>query len=542
MDALFYFCPRAHIYSMANYYRILSAFSASGENLQIPIHWDFDKLSDISVVVAGSDGKASHCDYWSWNSQLNQIEIENTKNYAEWAAYVSRKEDASTLLQLVEGFVVNAQNIVEQFKKTNRVIEALQEDFKTSIRAPDYIGGILPNAAGRKGRFLSFDESGNPNCDIGTDEFNDASTSTHMAMAAAQEAAQGAQESFEKAAEAQEAAEISKSGAQAAQSEASQYAKNAQTSAEQASVSAKAAESAKTQSQGYAEEAETIVSDGLEAVQAARDSALQDIEVYTDPDGRISNLDKTTAKRGELWFNGGSISVLVPEWGTTPFSFAFFYKKTAPWVVGYVFDKSPGPGGNANGLTIFSSSRATIIRFMLRTGINSGYGTSINAPISAVPTDGKWHSVVWTVPGVDVETWRVFVDGIQTTKTVTKGTFSGDFLNSNPLKINPYSEYNDISMAQILVAKFDMSAADAVYSVADYANGIEPSPKAYQDGGIALKLADYTIRRNASTQLVKDFSGNANDGTITGSVIGRLDNEIAAVFDELKTQINQQNG
>lgn len=527
---------------MANYYRILSAFSASGENLQIPIHWDFDKLSDISVVVAGSDGKASLCDYWSWNSQLNQIEIENTKNYAEWAAYVSRKEDASTLLQLVEGFVVNAQNIVEQFKKTNRVIEALQEDFKTSIRAPDYIGGILPNAAGRKGRFLSFDESGNPNCDIGTDEFNDASTSTHMAMAAAQKAAQGAQESFEKAAEAQEAAEISKSGAQAAQSEASQYAQNAQTSAAQASVSAEAAESAKTQSQGYAEEAETIVSDGLEAVQAARDSALQDIEVYTDPDGRISNLDKTTAKRGELWFNGGSISVLVPEWGTTPFSFAFFYKKIAPWVVGYVFDKSPGPGGSANGLTIFPASGATIMRFMLRTGVNTGYGTSIDVPISAVPTDGKWHSVVWTIPSVDVETWRVFVDGIQTTKTVTKGTFSGDFLNSNPLKINPYSEYNDISMAQILVAKFDMSAADAVYSVADYANGIEPSPKAYQDGGIALKLADYTIRRNASTQLVKDFSGNANDGTITGSVIGRLDNEIAAVFDELKTQINQQNG
>ena len=210
--------------------------------------------------------------------------------------------------------------------------------------------------------------------------------------------------------------------------------------------------------------------------------------------------------------------------------------------MGYVFDKSLGPGSSANGLSIFPASGATIMRFMLRTGVNTGYGTSINAPISAVPTDGKWHSVVWTVPGVDVETWRVFVDGIQTTKTVTKGTFSGDFLNSNPLKINLYSEYNDISMAQILVAKFDMSAADAVYSVADYANGIEPSPKAYQDGGIALKLADYTIRRNASTQLVKDFSGNANDGTITGSVIGRLDNEIAAVFDELKTQINQQNG
>lgn len=524
MDALFYFCPRAHIYSMANYYRILSAFSESGENLQIPIHWDFDKLSDISVVVAGSDGKASLCDYWSWNSQLNQIEIENTKNYAEWAAYVSRKEDASTLLQLVEGFVVNAQNIVEQFKKTNRVIEALQEDFKTSIRAPDYIGGILPNAAGRKGRFLSFDESGNPNCDIGTDEFNDASTSTHMAMAAAQEAAQGAQESFEKAAEAQEAAEISKSGAQAAQSAASQYAKNAQTSAAQASVFAEAAESAKTQSQGYAEEAETIVSDGLEAVQAARDSALQDIEVYTDPDGRISNLEKITSKVGRFYANGGKAIGSVSNMGSLPFSFAFCMARKTPLdTLKAIFDKSLGWGANTNGFTILNKSNGRL-GFYLRTAANISISPFVEIQDSSVFYDGKLHSIVFIAPETSSSTWKIFVDGSEVLTSSYSGSFNGDFSNEDSLKINDGAN-TDLVLARVFAANYDMSASDAPYSVADYAAGKLPPPSVCDTSAekrALLALDDYSIEIG-STKYIPDISGGANDFTVTGDFKGDKD-------------------
>lgn len=517
---------------MANYYRILSAFSASGENLQIPIHWDFDKLSDISVVVAGSDGKASLCDYWSWNSQLNQIEIENTKNYAEWAAYVSRKEDASTLLQLVEGFVVNAQNIVEQFKKTNRVIEALQEDFKTSIRAPDYIGGILPNAAGRKGRFLSFDESGNPNCDIGTDEFNDASTSTHMAMAAAQEAAQGAQESFEKAAEAQEAAEISKSCAQAAQSAASQYAQNAQTSAAQASVSAEAAESAKTQSQGYAEEAETIVSDGLEAVQAARDSALQDIEVYTDPDGRISNLEEITSKVGRFYANGGMARRTFSTLGSVPFGFCFSYAKKTAWKNGDMPFNSGNisPSANVNGISMYIAGGLVNFYFEVRTKSALQTGSKLAIPYSKFPTDGKLHTVQFIVPSADVATWKAFVDGVDIAPESDRisGTFDGTFNLTEPLSFggngflgNPL----EVEFARIFIANYDMSASDAPYSVADYAAGKLPPPSVCDTSAekrALLALDDYSIEVG-STKYIPDISGGANDFTVTGDFKGDKD-------------------
>ena len=195
---------------MASFYRILSAYSESGDDLQIPVHWSFDSVSDLSVVVVGPDGKAASCDYWTWNSLLGQVEIENIKNYAPWGAYVSRAEDASTLLQLVEGLVVNAQNVVEQFRKTDRIVEALQENSKTCLRAPDYINGLLPNAQGRKNKFLAFDENGTPSCDIGTGELDEAKESTSQAMQAAQ-LAQG------KAELAQAKAELAQTKAETAQ-------------------------------------------------------------------------------------------------------------------------------------------------------------------------------------------------------------------------------------------------------------------------------------------------------------------------------------
>ena len=254
---------------MANYYRILSAVSASGEDLQIPIHWDFDKLSDLSVLIADQNGKVSPCDYWSWNSSLNQIEIENTKNYPAWAAYVSRKEDASTLLQLVEGFIVNPQNIVAQFEKTNRVIEAMQQDAKTALRAPDYISGYLPNASGRKGRFLSFDENGAPNCEIGTDEFSDAKNSTSQAMEAANLAR-------EKAEAAQNAAEFAKGVSERGAVSAGISAANAAQSAEDSIIAKGLSEDARNSAEIAQEKAE-IAQGKAELAQGkaeiARDSA-----------------------------------------------------------------------------------------------------------------------------------------------------------------------------------------------------------------------------------------------------------------------------
>ena len=165
------------------------------------------------------------------------------------------------------------------------------------------------------------------------------------------------------------AADLINAAVQAAQSAASQSAQNAQTSAAQASVSAEAAESAKTQSQGYAEEAETIVSDGLEAVQAARDSALQDIEVYTDPDGRISNSEKTTSKVGRFYVNGGNAQRKINQFNTVPFSLCFSYAKPIAWINGEIpfIAWNVTPGAGQSGIAMYIVGGLTHMYFEIGT-------------------------------------------------------------------------------------------------------------------------------------------------------------------------------
>lgn len=106
----------------------------------------------------------------------------------------------------------------------------------------------------------------------------------------------------------------------------------------------------------------------------------------------------------------------------------------------------------------------------------------------------------------------------------TKGCFSGQ-------------------ISRVMVFNFDMSAADAPYTIADYQNA-KPIPPALCSTTATQRalvaFADYTIARNAATKLVKDISGGGNDATITGDVKGDRDLLVSTFVDELKTQISQQ--
>ena len=286
---------------MANYYRILSAFSASGDDLFIPVPWNFDDISDISVVVAGTNGSPSICNYWKWNSQLHQVEIENTQNFSQWYAYVSRKEDASTLLQLVEGFVVNPQNIVEQFQKINRLIESLQEDSKTSLRSPDYIDALIPNANGRKNSFLSFDENGNPSCNIPVETFQDAVGFMEEAVANAEDSfdefvSQKTSEFNSNAASKKEEintlaaqAETSKNAAITAANGATAAAQAAEASKEEAAASKTSAEESATEAQGFAQAAATAQAAAAQSATNAQASATAAAESATQAQTSATN-------------------------------------------------------------------------------------------------------------------------------------------------------------------------------------------------------------------------------------------------------------
>ena len=97
-------------------------------------------------------------------------------------------------------------------------------------------------------------------------------------------------------------------------------------------------------------------------------------------------------------------------------------------------------------------------------------------------------------------------------------------------------------LRSVAVFNFDMSAADAPYSVADY-NAGKAIPPALQSSSAEkrciLAAADYAIARNSTTKLVKDITGNGNDLTVCGDVVGDKDAAVAAFIDELKTQISQ---
>ena len=57
--------------------------------------------------------------------------------------------------------------------------------------------------------------------------------------------------------------------------------------------------------------------------------------------------------------------------------------------------------------------------------------------------------------------------------------------------------------------------------------------------GCIVASSDYAIARNSTTKLVKDITGNGNDLTVYGDVVGDKDAAVAAFVDELKTQISQ---
>lgn len=328
------------------------------------------------------------------------------------------------------------------------------------------------------------------------------------------------------------AADLINAAVQAAQSEASQYAQNAQTSAAQASVSAEAAESAKTQSQGYAEEAETIVSDGLEAVQAARDSALQDIEVYTDPDGRISNLEKTTSKVGRFYANGGMAQRRINQFNTVPFSLCFSYAKQSVWQNGEmpISSSNVSPGAGQSGVTMFIAGGATHMQFEVRTTTDLQTGSRLKMPISKFPADGKMHTVQFIVPSADVATWKAFVDGVDIMSESERisGTFDGTFDLTMPLSFGGNGLASGpckYEFARIFIANYDMSASDAPYSVADYAAGKLPPPSICNTSAekrALLALDDYSIEVG-STKYIPDISGGANDFTVTGDFKGDKD-------------------
>ena len=550
---------------MANYYRILSAFSASGDDLFIPVPWNFDDISDISVVVAGTNGSPSICNYWKWNSQLHQVEIENTQNFSQWYAYVSRKEDASTLLQLVEGFVVNPQNIVEQFQKINRLIESLQEDSKTSLRSPDYIDALIPNANGRKNSFLSFDENGNPSCNIPVETFQDAVGFMEEAVANAEDSfdefvSQKTSEFNSNAASKKEEintlaaqAETSKNAAITAANGATAAAQAAEASKEEAAASKTSAEESATEAAESATQAQTSATNA-QAAQAAAETAAQ-IAQATDA-GALA-LGKLSA--GALYFNSGKLSGSNFAVPTFPFSICATvridaWKSTSDHSQPiYQYGELGSASGSTCALAFGDGEDNPKLRLIIADKIDEAIKTSeVNRALELSSFLGKMHTIIGICRAVTDEAlnWDIYIDGVKQSissslKNLVVSSLSGTrnwAVNTSNYNFSTQpASANPMMLRNLYIFNFDISAEGSPYSIADYEAGrlIPPELKPSQ---VSLALENYTIARNTTTTLVKDTSGNSNDATVKGNVAGDNDQSIKVFVDEIKTQINQSNG
>ena len=81
-------------------------------------------------------------------------------------------------------------------------------------------------------------------------------------------------------------------------------------------------------------------------------------------------------------------------------------------------------------------------------------------------------------------------------------------------------------MKDFAIFNFDMSAAGAPYSVADYSAGKPVPPSALSQTAVLLENYTFTV---GSTQYIPDVSGNNHDITVAsaGAVAGTFDKAIA---------------
>lgn len=179
--------------------------------------------------------------------------------------------------------------------------------------------------------------------------------------------------------------------------------------------------------------------------------------------------------------------------------------------------------------------------------------SEVSYPLNTGTFLGKEHTIIGVCRELESTpvNFDIYIDGAKVATSPYKGltldslsgtvNYAVNTSNQN-YSVQPAAAY-PMTLRNLYVFNFDVSAENAPYSIADYEAG-RLIPPALKPSQVSLALENYTIARNATTKLVKDASGNSNDATVQGSgtVAGDNDQSIKAFVDEIKTQINQSNG
>lgn len=295
--------------------------------------------------------------------------------------------------------------------------------------------------------------------------------------------------------------------------------------------------------QASAATAQTAATNAAQSATTAQQAAAQAVEI-TDPEGwrtdtraMIARLALTKSDGGTLYFSGGSASA-TPNLAFDTLSVLF---KT---------DFDFGVAQSANVLFPFYIGKTIQGKYILvqfgadnRLRINTGtgvFGSFTREDIASLAADGL-NALVFVFKKLADGNAQVslFVNGVSVQNRAT-ATSEYPTLDSF-ISINKWgsssTSVGTVGYSDFRILNFDVSSADAPYTLADYQAGKRLPPFL---NGVQLALGNYTIARNATTKLIKDASGNGNDATVSGAVAGDMDAGIAALVDELKTQISQQ--
>ena len=251
----------------------------------------------------------------------------------------------------------------------------------------------------------------------------------------------------------------------------------------------------------------------------AAEAAAQEAQAISDPDGllqkhdsEISTLQSRKANIGEHLFNSGKIvgDISFPNF---PFSICITYEldnfSTSASQVLF-----QAVAANGQRIVLFTSTTNKLVL-----DISSGYTTTRRYITLSDNLLGK-HNLIWvarSLTNANNPDWVLYLDGIEVETIVSNTNYTtSDVSGNRPYAVNTTADAlvgsaastNPISIYDLKLFNFDMSAEDAPYTVQDYTNG-KAVPLALRNINSLMSSSNASV-----TSLNSAFAASIDDGNV----------------------------
>ena len=489
-------------------YEVLVATSTDGGEITQDISWKVEASKDIVVWcdIAGLMKEGT------FRYDGNSITINGYDR--PFTAYIMRKECAEYVISKNANGTFSVDTILEQLKKNVRILEQLEETDTRTLQCVDEVNPIT-DKDNRIGKVLSFDKDGNPVCEVEVDDVEKIITYRNEALASADSASASADSASGSAYN----ASISESSASASASSASATLLDIQdlvggfdttVSSKQTEVLGEIDSHFSEKTIEFDEYADGTISE-IEGIKNQAQALLDNAVEITDPDRFMRDIQMFKANSGALHFGGGNAQCSglankpIPNINTIAFRWkcdavTFENIPVNQRVIGYV--------DSWYHLTRISGG----LQFYVKYVDGQQYIGLIESNIITLLTDGNWHNVAIISTGT---TFDFAIDG-KILKSVARSNTTNFAIPTSNFIVS-YSTTNIGSIADVFIFNFDITSADAPYTLADYQQGKPIPPKAFEylNQNVAEVPIDEKMRDFMSDTPANKISWWERDATIT---------------------------